>query len=736
MCSQYLPYRYMVVFTRYASSSTRKVPSKRRSQGIYYTPPFVTAFLLRQTLGRATAEAWDRSGVPQANTKKSKVAAWEAYRKELRSLRVLDPACGSGAFLVAAFDVLAQEFDLVNRALAELQGQQTSIFDLTKTVLNENLFGIDKSGESIEITKLSLWLKTAEHGKKLTFLDRNIRQGNSVVSDSRIDDWAFDWQKGHVADSSLEPKPHASENAAEIDARWHDGFDIVIGNPPYVRHELLTEYKEHWNSQFRTYDGTADLFVYFFERGLKQLKPGGRLGFVVSNKWLRGSYAERLRALFASECTVESIVDFGHAPIFPDADAFPCLITLRKSAPPVDHEVKVTLYPRDIRKNDIASYVDAHHFVLQQGGLDRNAWLLEPPGIQMLLEKLRRNGVPLEEYAGLKPYYGLKTGYNEAFLVDQGTKDRLCSEHSGSIELMKKYLRGQDVKRWSPEWQGLWIILVKASGNRAWPWAAQTGEKAEQSFAKAFPAIHRHLKPFEAKLRTRTDQGRFWWELRACAYYDQFEKPKILYPDIMWKGNFCLAEAGSYLSNSSYLLPIDDPWILACLNAPAMWSYLWRTAQHGKDEALRMFSDSVERIPVPRPQAAQSDQVSRAVLLLGELTRSVGDTVTALLDVLRVEYQVEVPGQALSDFATLGCDAFVLEVKGRRAKRSARLSPAGLTDLRLLFDAEAASVLEKRARILGLEHDVASAVHEAYRLDPSDLAILRETAPPRMPPGW
>jgi type I restriction-modification system DNA methylase subunit len=720
-----------------SDSGTQKKPSKRKTEGIFYTPSFVTNFLIRETLGHAMAEAWERAGGAKATNRKAKVVAWLAYQDELRRLRVLDPACGSGAFLVAAFDALAQEFERTNRMLAELEWQQTSLFELTKTVLNENLFGIDKSGESIEISRLSLWLKTAERGKKLTFLDRNIRQGNSVVSDSKLDPWAFDWQKGRVARRSLERKVPAGEGVDEMDARWREGFDVVIGNPPYVRQELLTQYKEHWSSEFHTYDGAADIFVYFFERGLEQLKPGGRLGFIVSNKWLRGGYAEKLRELLGRECTVESIVDFGHAPIFPDADAFPCIITLRKSVPASDHEVEVTLYPREELGRDlVASYVDTHHFGLRQSGMHKAGWVLEPPGVQKLLAKIQHNGLPLEEYAGVKPLYGIKTGRNEAFLVDQLTKERLCREHPTSASVMKKYLRGQDVTRWSSVWQGLWIILISSSANRDWPWSSQTEERAEKTFAKALPAIHRHLKRFEEQLRVRTDQGRFWWELRACAYYDQFEKPKLVYPDILWKGDFCFAEAGVYVNNTSYLLPVDDKWLLACLNSPAIWNYSWRKAQHAKDEALRMFSEFVELLPIPRPKHAQSERVSRAVGSLIGLTRSAADSIRAFLDVLRVEYDVEVPGQALEDFASLSSDVFVKEVKKRRVRKASRLSPAGLAQLRKLFDAEAAIVLEKRARVLTLEQSVASAVHDAFELDETDLATLRETAPPRMPPGW
>lgn len=721
-----------------ASTGTQKKPSKRKREGIFYTPPFVTSFLVRETLGHAIREAWERASKDKAANKKARIATWEAYQRELRKIRVLDPACGSGAFLIAAFDALAQEFERTNRALAELQAQQTSLFDLTKTLLNENLFGIDKSGESIEITKLSLWLKTAEQGKKLTFLDRNVRQGNSVVSEPKLDPMAFDWRAGRVARAFLEPKA-PGEDVDAIDARWREGFDVVLGNPPYVRQELLTAYKDHWSQTFeKTYDGVADLFVYFFERGYQQLKPGGRLGFIVSNKWLRGGYAEKLRTLFAKDCTIETLVDFGHAPVFPDADAFPCIITLRKEKPAASHDVRVTLYPREeLGKELLPSYVDTHRFAMPQSRLGKEGWTLEPPGVQALLEKLRSNGVPLREYAGVKPYYGIKTGCNEAFLVDQATKERLCREDPRSAEVMKKYLRGQDIARWAPEWAGLWIMLLKSSGDHDWPWSGHTTDKtAEVAFEAAFPALHRYLKPLEERLRTRTDHGRFWWELRSCAYYGNFDQPKITYQEIQFHPAYGFDDSGFFLNNKGFMLATEDRWLVGVLNAPAMWWHNWRYFVHLKDEALVPAGDKIIHVPIPRPTAEQIALVHPAVQAITQLTREANDATAAVLDVLRVEHGIESTGHALDAFASLGSDAFVTEVKKRRPAKGKPLSSAGLKHLRTLFDDEAPGILAMRAKILAHERTIANAVHAAYGLTDADLALLRETAPPRMPPGW
>ncbi len=280
-------------------------PSKRHDEGAYYTPAHLTRYIVDRTLGRTLAERrraiFDRIKPEDREAKDERVAAsieaWEAYRRALGEVRVLDPACGAGAFLMAAHDALGREYDRVDGALAELRGEQGETFDPDEAVLEGNLFGVDLDAGSVEVTRLSLWLKSAQRGRRPTSLDRdpgNVRWGDSIVGDPALSRAAFDWTRGQVARPLVAAEPGAPAPAPAIDARWPRGFDVVIGNPPYVRHELFTHLKGHLGQRpdgYVAYHGMADLYVYFFERALSVLKPQGRLGFIVSNKWLRSGYA-------------------------------------------------------------------------------------------------------------------------------------------------------------------------------------------------------------------------------------------------------------------------------------------------------------------------------------------------------------------------------------------------------------------------------------------------------------
>ena len=185
------------------------------------------------------------------------------------------------------------------------------------------------------------------------------------------------------------------------------GFDAVIGNPPYVRQEQIRSLKPALRKAYRAFDGVADLYVYFYELGLRLLRPGGRLSYVVTNKWLRAGYAEELRGLLSSEGWLEAVADFGHAKkFFPGADVFPCVIVVRRpdgAEPP--EETEVCQIPRDVVRLDrVSQDVSDKAFPLPRASFTRQGWQLDPPEVAALMDKIRRAGVPLEEYAGVSSH--------------------------------------------------------------------------------------------------------------------------------------------------------------------------------------------------------------------------------------------------------------------------------------------------------------------------------------------
>ncbi len=718
-----------------------KQRSRRKRDGILYTPELITRFMVARTIGGWLAERYaeievrHRTGKPGPMSNATRLQIWTDYLEVLRHIKVLDLSCGSGAFLVAAFDYLIAEYERVNRAIAELQGapRQLGLFDLDRQILQENLFGVDLNPESVEITKLSLWLKTARRDKPLNNLDGNIRCGNSLVEPPPpgarrslinafaalpADTRAFDWRAAFP----------------EVFARG--GFDVIVGNPPYVRQEALGPLKPYLAQRYASYHGVADLYVYFYERGLDLLAPQGKLSYIVTNKWLRAGYGEPLRRLFSERAELEEILDFGHAPIFEDADTFPCIIVAHRRAPTPSEAaplVRVCPVPRD-RPAELSldNYVQEHGYPVPWSRYGAEPWSLEPPEVDGLMQKIRERGVPLAELVGAKPMYGIKTGLNQAFLIDDATKAELIRGDPGCAETIKPYLRGQDIKRWSPAWQGLWMIVLKSSADFDWPWSA-AGENAESVFARIFPSLYRHMKAREGRLIARQDRGRFWWELRSCDYYSAFEKQKILYQEIQFHPQYAFSDGALYGNNKVFLLPTADLYLLAVLNSPLMWWHNWRYLPHMKDEALNPAGFRMETLPIAAPTPNARREVEEHAGAALELTRDSQDATNELLHWLRLELAVERPGQRLEAFADLSGDDFVAEVRKRRPKGSPRLTPGTITELIDTHRHYAKLEQQRSGKLRALERRLSDLVIQAYGLTDDEVELLWCTAPPRMP---
>ncbi len=572
---------------------------------------------------------------------------------------------------------------------------------------------------------------------KISVDDRRRVLADRLVAEARaraVQQHFFHWEIGfpNIWSNLLSSEPNG-------------GFDAVIGNPPYVRQELLGEaVKRALKSDYAAFDGMADLYVYFYEQGLRLLRPGGRMSYVVTNKWLKAGYAEALRELFASKGRVEFVADFGHAKhFFPDADVFPSVVVVRKPVPGEDtdtaDETEVCVIPRDaVPEKGLSAAVADASYPLPRAHFTKESWTLEPPEVVALLDKIRRNGVPLTECTGAKPLYGIKTGFNDAFLIDTSVRDQLVQDDPGCVEIIRPYLRGQDIERWSSTPSGLHMIVLTSSGDHAWPWADAPDEpEAERRFQATYPSLHAHMKSWESVvdretgrrrgLRHREDQGRFWWELRPCAYYDAFEKPKVLYVDITWSASFSLDTNGRYTNNTCYFVPSGDPWLPCALNSPVGWWYSWRRAQHGKDEALRYFTSFVEDYPVPpvRDMAGAIRQLEK-----GKVT--VRSAVIAIHDWLRHEFGVSKLGRTLAEPHKLDADGFVAAVRAALPK-SRKWTATELARLKQEHTDTLIPARDAAAAILDIERKLSDLVNAAYGLTPEEVALMWRTAPPRMP---
>ena len=336
------------------------------------------------------------------------------------------------------------------------------------------------------------------------------------------------------------------------------GFDVVIANPPYVRQEEIKEFKPALKRNFECFTGTTDLFVYFYERGVKLLRPGGAIALITSNKFYRASYGEKLRGFLPRELTLHQLIDFGDAPVF-EAIAYASILMGVRKTPATDASALGYTWEKEMPFDRIAQIVPERGQQIRQDELKPEGWRLESPRVLRFLEKLRNAGKPLHEFVAARVYRGITTGFNDAFIVDRTTRDSLIHEHKSSTEVLKPYLRGKDVGRWRAESSELWLLFI--------PWhfplhedpsISGASQKAESEFRKCYPAIYKHLLKFKAELsdRNKEETGiRYeWYALQRCAaeYWQEFKKSKIVSTKISIRPTFALDSDSCYLGNTSY----------------------------------------------------------------------------------------------------------------------------------------------------------------------------------------
>ncbi len=562
------------------------------------------------------------------------------FDNALENIKVCDPAIGSGAFPVAMMHEIVKAREILTTYIGE--SEERSAYDFKRHAIQNCLYGVDIDPGAVEIAKLRLWLslmvdeEDIKHIKPLPNLDYKIVCGNSLLRVERNlwNDQLFKdleiLKQTFFDETNVKKK---NEEKAKIDALikqitnndehfdfevffsevFHQtkGFDVVIANPPYVRHESIRDMKPDLKKHFGDFFcSTADIYTYFYKRGLEVLKKNGHLCFIAPNKFMRAGYGKNTRRLLATEVTPKVVIDFCDLPIF-DATTYPSVLLVEKRQnPPFSKEFLAATFTNAGQLNHLEQTLSDVSFPMPVSALREEGWNLERPEVLALMEKLRKAGTPLGEYVQGKFYYGIKTGLNEAFIINEKTRKQLIAEDPKSEELIKPWLRGRDIMKWKAEWASLYLITIPSSANKQWPWADKKLEKqARDIFKHTYPAVHEHLSQWEDKLRKRDDQGKFWWELRSCVYYEGFEQPKIIYPDIAQVSKFTWDESKAFLGNTAYIIPTEEKWLLGLLNSQLIW-WLYRhissTIQGG---FVRFIAQYMEQLPIPAISDKQKDPV-------------------------------------------------------------------------------------------------------------------------------
>ena len=437
------------------------------------------------------------------------------------------------------------------------------------------------------------------------------------------------------------PEVFSSAHLGSSEKGARAGFDLVLGNPPWVRQESIQGLKALL-ATYPAYRSTADLSVFFVELANEIVRPRGYVALLTPNKWFRANYGAGLRAHVIAQSDVNLVVDFGHAKhLFPGADTFPAAVVLQRrtsTAGPASATRYVRAYDSDRAAKALDRLVREDTVDVPAKNLTEIGWRLETGATSDLLDRLSQSGLTLPEYVGSVPLVGLKSGFNEAFYIDSAARDFLVGADPACAALIQPLLRGRDIGRWRVTWADQWHIVVPSSLNHEWPWsAAPTAEHAEDCFAATYPALHDHLMAHRAKLEARGDQGKYWWELRSCDYYDKFLEPKVVVQCIAYHPRFALENDTMVLNNKAIMIPSDDLYLLAVLNSRATWWVMNRTFQKMKDGGLSVDVQYLSRLAIPEASADVRQQVASVVT---DILTGLGDDVDVAA-LLNLERQVD-----------------------------------------------------------------------------------------------
>ncbi|MGZ8407765.1 MAG: Eco57I restriction-modification methylase domain-containing protein, partial [Caulobacteraceae bacterium] len=606
--------------------------SKRKRDGVYYTPEWVVNYLVEQTLGPWFAEVKAACGWPNEDGVEPGLTEVEAYIARLRTIRIVDPACGSGAFLISAFRRLLEERKEAARQAGRARGGEIAgAIDETPLIgeiLANNLYGVDINPASVEITKLALWLHSARADAPLSGLDHTIRCGNSLVS--------HDFWRGREADDAFRERVNSFDWQTVFPEIWPGGgggggFDIVLGNPPYVKLQNLMKVDPEVVAYLQanrgedTYlsaqTGNFDLYLPFIEKGLRLLGPGGRMAYIAPSLWAVNEYGRGLRALVRERGQLDRWLDFKAHQIFDEAITYTAL-QFFTYAP--NESVRMALAPGGESDAADVDWTDGGLAVPYEDFAPDAEWLITTGEDRALIDRLARDCLRLDDpslTSGI--IVGVQTSADQIYHLTKVSKGKYqCLPKGGTPyvvdiedEIMRPLISGAEAKRYEkPETST--YILFPYKRNAAGAMRLISSEE----MADAHPNAWRYLLTYESVLRAR-EGGKMnhqeWWGYNYPKNLDKQKSSKLVIPRIVEHlkcsldtSSVCLdnVDVGGVLSADGVTLA----YLMGVLNAPVadfVFRLIAKPFQNDYRAANKQF---IAPLPIPDAPPDEREAVAAA----------------------------------------------------------------------------------------------------------------------------
>ena len=680
-----------------------KSKTKRKKDGVFYTPKYITKYIVENTVGKLCQEkktelniideeyAKSRSSHKKENLKKLDQNLQD-YRNWLLQITICDPSCGSGAFLNQALEFLMEEHRYIDELESKLLGSGFKFPGVENHILENNIFGVDINEESVEIAKLSLWLRTAQRGRKLTSLNNNIKCGNSLIDEIEVaGNKAFNWQQ---------------EFPSVFDK---GGFNVVIGNPPYVRQELLGQkQKDFFSVKYKNvYNGIADLYVYFYDLSISIIKENGLLGFITPNKWMERKYGFELRS-YLINLDILQIVNFGELRIFEDASTEPEITILKKSSSDITNIQYKMIKSLDEAKQTPYLLID-----YDKMKLDSSIWRFNDDKSFNILEKFKSSNLTLNEYTKRGVFYGIKTGLNEAFIINEESRNEIVNADVNASEIVKKMVEGDDFSRWSLNHSGRYMLATQY----------------DLDIPKLYPSIHHFLIRFEEKLIKRQDKGATHWNLRSCDYYDELLKPKLIYYHTASTHNFYFDTEGYYISANCYFIANADRYLQCVLNSK-LFHYVKKFLfpAFGDSEnggRVRLDANKMSALPVKEVDNELKAVFQGLAEEISILSREFDDIKLKFRKYFTSQYKIAKLSGKLSNWYSLDFSHFIKELnKAIKITGESSLSKKDEFDWIDLFEENKKKSLELKTKIDQTDKEIDRLVYELYGLTEEEIQIV------------
>ncbi|MCT7447301.1 Eco57I restriction-modification methylase domain-containing protein [Aliarcobacter skirrowii] len=683
-----------------------KTKSKRKKDGVFYTPEYITRYIVENTLGKMCSEKREELQIgsetlvspsnPKKLTKQEQQTKdnLQEYKNWLLNLKILDPACGSGAFLNQALEYLISEHKNLQNDLA-LMGDLFASYMVEEEILENNLYGVDINEDAVEIAKLSLWLRTAKRGRPLTKLADKIVCANSLL------EMPF------------------SENS----------FDVVIGNPPYVRVQGLKSNYENeaklYEEKFVSATGKYDLYVLFMEQSFKMLNQNGKLSYILPHKFLVVDAGKGIRGFLSEHRAVESLLHFGSEMVFEDASTYTCIINLSHNNEKINFK---SISPKNI-------FNTFEYDFMTYDLLNSDKWNLQSNKIINILNKIKSfpkkfNNVFSDNFKGVDITMG-----DDVYMMNGIIQENLFIGYSNRLnkyvelekEIIKPLLKGQDIKKYNLLNTNLYVIYPHYLDlDNTKPY---TEEELSMKFPRTYTYFLNFKEEFIEKKKKYKTNSKYWYSLHRARSITNFETKKLITPFISEGSNFTFDDGNSFFNANNYGLikkeneKCDIKFFLTILNSNLTWFLIKNTSSELRGGFFQYSPTYLQSVSFPKLENLEQQEpfIKKADLML-ELNKRLQETKQNFYDELKLEKLTT----KLQKFEELDFDDFVKEyAKAKKLKFADKLEERNFkNDWQRLFENDKKEVLEIQNQINITDKEIDEMVYKLYDLTEDEIKIV------------